>query len=339
MFDRYETIALGLGLQPITSVAWSHDGRYIAVGSRDDSIYIWDASARELSARYTCGQPAQSREVQAVAWSPDDRLVACSSGIGSVLGWNRHIPHVEGTWTLPVWIFEPHPDVVLDLGWSPDGKRFATCARDGTVRLWDGGPLLPEDPAAPPEGKPFFPGFGDWLALNLRWRGPLLEMGVCYGPPIRSFAWSPTGRELAFGQGFAVAVWDVDAARSRRSYSAHEAPVRTLVWEPSGARIASADEGGGVHIWEAASGETLGTFAAPYAIRALSWAPDGSALAVAGSRHSEGGGGVFIWDGQQPADPLAIHSPVGVVRALSWSPDGTCIAFGDRSDLLFWYAA
>ncbi|MGW0732259.1 WD40 repeat domain-containing protein [Streptomyces sp. NPDC002851] len=54
----------------LVSVAWSPDGRHIAAGSSDDTVWIWDSRTRKPA----LGSPERTRapqdRVKAVAWDP-----------------------------------------------------------------------------------------------------------------------------------------------------------------------------------------------------------------------------------------------------------------------------
>jgi WD40 repeat protein len=59
----------------ITTLAWSHDGRYLASGSVDTTVKVWDAATGTVLQTYTGHQA----EVRALAWSPEDsRIVSCA---------------------------------------------------------------------------------------------------------------------------------------------------------------------------------------------------------------------------------------------------------------------
>jgi WD40 repeat protein len=59
----------------ITSLAWSHDGRYLASGSADTTIKIWDAVTGKVLQTYT----GHAAEVRALAWSPEDSRIVSSA--------------------------------------------------------------------------------------------------------------------------------------------------------------------------------------------------------------------------------------------------------------------
>jgi eukaryotic-like serine/threonine-protein kinase len=59
-----------------TSITWSPDGRYIASGSDDGTVQVWEASSGRLLHRYT----GHAGSVNAVAWSPDGTQLASGSG-------------------------------------------------------------------------------------------------------------------------------------------------------------------------------------------------------------------------------------------------------------------
>ncbi|HIP99492.1 TPA: PKD domain-containing protein, partial [Candidatus Bipolaricaulota bacterium] len=68
----------------VLSVAFSPDGRYLASGSRDDTVRLWDAATGELL--YTL--EGHTDGVESVAFSPDGRYLASGSDDGTVLLWD-----------------------------------------------------------------------------------------------------------------------------------------------------------------------------------------------------------------------------------------------------------
>ncbi|MBO7228247.1 MAG: hypothetical protein J6V18_01020, partial [Bacteroidales bacterium] len=62
---------------------WSPDGKYLASGSLDNTVKIWDANSRE------CIQTLKghSNVVESVCWSPDGKYLASGSWDRTVKIW------------------------------------------------------------------------------------------------------------------------------------------------------------------------------------------------------------------------------------------------------------
>ena len=62
-------------------MAYSPDGRLVASGGRDESVFLWDASTGEPVVQLT----GHDKEVTSVAFSPDGSMLASGSTDESIL--------------------------------------------------------------------------------------------------------------------------------------------------------------------------------------------------------------------------------------------------------------
>jgi WD40 repeat protein/ABC-type branched-subunit amino acid transport system substrate-binding protein len=114
--------------QPLTSVAFSPDGVWLATATqgRDDPIRVWDARTGALQRSLAGHQDI----VWSVSFSPDGGRLVSASRDGTARIWDAASGHVLLT-------LQGHSGTLVSAVFSPDGRRVATAGRDGTARLWD----------------------------------------------------------------------------------------------------------------------------------------------------------------------------------------------------------
>jgi hypothetical protein len=108
------------------SWAFSGDGRWIASGSPDGTVGLWEAQTGRLVRRFD----GHDWSVFSCAFSRDGRQIVSGSGDGTVRVWEmetgklvRRLEGYEG----PVW----------SCAFSGDARRIATKGPEGTVRVWE----------------------------------------------------------------------------------------------------------------------------------------------------------------------------------------------------------
>src|SRR5262249_39564001 len=143
----------------------------------------------------------------------------------------------------------------IESAWSPDGKTFATAEKAG-VRLWDAA-----------------------TSRAVRTLDGATEM--VYGVRL---AWSPDGKTLAASKGKQFWVWSIPSGKLLWQNEKHQL-VPDLGWSSDSRRLATADQTGPVHIWEAETGKLLRD--APFQARLLAWSPDGRTLVAVPVGHGE----------------------------------------------------
>jgi eukaryotic-like serine/threonine-protein kinase len=176
---------------------------------------------------------------------------------------------------------------------APDGHRFVIGTSRG-VRRW-------ESTSGNPVGEP--------LAL------PAQASAVAFSPDGRLIL---VGTKLREGGGPALAqLFDAATGQPAGLPLPHPAAVTSIAFSPDGGRFATADLGGGIRLWDAATGRTLGNpFRQEYA-QALAFSPDGHVLAI-----GTPAGAVHLRDliGGKPLGPPISHQ--GALRRVAFHPDG-----------------
>jgi len=110
----------------VKSVAYSPDGKYIATGSRDNSVKLWEvATGREL--RTFLGHLST---VNAIDFDPTGKLMATGSSDKQIIIWEV----VTGSEMLRI---SGHQKSVTSVDFSTDGKQLASGGTENEAYVWD----------------------------------------------------------------------------------------------------------------------------------------------------------------------------------------------------------
>ncbi|MDQ2716799.1 MAG: serine/threonine protein kinase [Chloroflexota bacterium] len=281
----------------VNTVAWSYDGRYIASGSNDTTVQVWDAVTGQPIYTYTKHRDV----VLSVTWSPDGKYVASGSLDGTVQVW----PALTGQ--SPVILKGTYSC------WSPisNATRIATTdIGTGKVQIYDattGNPIGgPYQPAIAPayaiawsfDGRRIATGGGSnssesveiWDIVNNGKVGS--HNGQSAG--VFTIAWEYNNTQLASG-GFnkTVQIWEFGTDKVVFAYE-HNAQVNSIIWSSDGTRIASGSDDNTVQIWNPVSRNRIYTYQEHTDhVRTITWSPRDTRIASASADKT-----VKVWQAQ-----------------------------------------
>ncbi|KAI0076485.1 WD40 repeat-like protein [Panus rudis PR-1116 ss-1] len=126
---------------PVLTVRWAHSGRWLASGSDDAIVMIWDLDPTARGKVWGSDEvnvegwkplkrlPGHESDVTDVAWSPGDRYLA-SVGLDSMV-------FIWCGFTLErLAKLELHQGFVKGVCWDPVGEFLATGSDDRSVKIW-----------------------------------------------------------------------------------------------------------------------------------------------------------------------------------------------------------
>jgi WD40 repeat protein len=269
-------------MAPPERIALSGDGRILAAGAGDGSVWLWDMQ-----------QPKEPRRL----FISQDAEVYC---LGMELARN----------ILPAEPRDTHAVVSLDI--SPDGRTLALVCAKGSVTLWDvASGKFQHTPLEKSSGNVQWVRFslnGSTLAYNVGGQVRLWDIhharsAQVLGEESNSLslrgAFSPNGRLLVSGtieQG--LRTWDLTNGQERTPLVGHLGRVSAVAFAPDGKTLASGSWDRSVRLWNVAAWNEVAVLEGHRGrVTCLAFAADGKVLFSGGDSAP---GEVLAWRAHAP---------------------------------------
>ncbi|XP_010478605.2 PREDICTED: cell division cycle 20.1, cofactor of APC complex-like [Camelina sativa] len=259
----YELVTVDEEEGPVTSVNWTQDGKYLAVGLHNSVVQLWDSSDGRLIRTLKGGH--QSR-VGSLAWN--EHILTTGGMDGRVINNDVRIRSPV------VATYVDHTEEVCGLKWSGSGQQLASGGNDNLVHVWDRSLASSssnstrqwlhrfEQHRAAVKALAWCPFQSSLLATGGGGRDQTIKFwntltGACLnsvdtGSQVCSLLWSKTERELLSSHGYTqnqLTLWKYPSMVKMAELTGHTSRVLYMAQSPDGCTVASAAADETLKIW------------------------------------------------------------------------------------------
>ncbi|HKQ08474.1 MAG TPA: TIR domain-containing protein [Blastocatellia bacterium] len=326
-------------------VAFTSDGKILAMGNSDGTVILWDVKAKREISRFD----SQSEGIESVRFLENDNVLASSSITGKIELWN--IKTEQEVTTFNVADIEVTEDENSSVVFSPDGRILAStvvviehCGECG-IDLWDiksgkkkatlkGHTQNIYAMAFSPDGKTLASGSAD-QTIKIWDLNTGHELATLRAEEwVRSITFSPDGKVLASGgMTGTVSLWDVRSHRELVQLKGHSGIVRVVEFSADGKLLASGCDDATIKLWDVQNRQELRTLKSHIeTINSIVFSPDRNIVASA-----SGDGCVKLWEIKTIEESTMLKDHKGQMWHVAFSPDGQMVAGGtEDGSVVLW---
>ena len=331
----------------VNSVCFSPDGRYVACGSKNDSVEVWDWNLRWKKVSLV----GHTHWVRSVYFSPDGQYIVSGSQDNSVRVWDweaqEKIAQLDG-----------HTGVVNSVCFSPDGQYVVSGSDDKSVCVWDwktqkkivhldGHTSIVRSVCVSPDGQQVVSGSGnykgDYFIRVWDWKNaektPRLDI---HADSINSLCFSPDGKHVVSGSyGKSVRVWDSETQKEIHRFEGHKCSVNSVCISPCGNYIASGSgeytgygarcdaADNSIRVWNMREEKEIAKLydwmrSSGAYVQSVRFSPDGKRIATGYATMND----VIVWDWENHEKIVALKGHQNTINSVCYSPNGRYIASG-----------
>lgn len=308
LYDAESLTEVGMIARGARTIAFSPDGRTLASGHRDRTIYLWNVSTQQQIGSLTL----PSNAVTALSFSLDGHTLAVGFGYGEITLWDMRTQRQTA-------LLDTASKFVWTLAFSPDGQLLASGGyEDPTISLWD----------------------VQTQTLIGSFDGHTRDVRIL-NSSVSAVAFSPDGKNLASGSSIdgTVRLWDV-ASRAQIALLLELETndlegINSVAFSPNGTILASASDDSIIRMWDTRTLKQIGKLETKSGgVTSISFHPDGNTLASLNGRFAPteiqlgGDMSIRLWE-VESRKQIALaqhHSPS--VASVALSSDGELLAVG-----------
>jgi WD40 repeat protein len=269
--DMEQKLALPGGERPLSSAAWSPDGRWLALGAPGGLVQVYEFPSGALVREWS-----EPTAIRLLTFRPDGRFLAYACG-DSLRVWD-----CRGQQLLPGAL--KHPKGIIALRFAEDGKSLTTACRDGRGRLFQlkpdeaGVALKQEFPHRWTVNEADYNSGRAWAPLvtqdgrrvfAVNDDEALAERDAETGKQRRrihtrdsdllahSIALDPGHRLMAFGYYEGARLWNRETSEPVGPALVHRNNVLSMTFIESGTTLVTTSSDGGMRLWSTSDGRLL----------------------------------------------------------------------------------
>ena len=327
--DTHKLRFITTGYRDLTTIAFSHDGKTLAIGE-GSNIQLWDVDNHRIKQKFT------TNYIDNLVFGKDNKIIFSERGfnkneskiqvldvstgeqidgfaVNNILRKDSHTAFDDGT------VIRLYTKSVF----TPNGENVAFQTNEG-IEIWDvqnkkqvntlnGKNSRVSIFALAPDGKSLAVGMDNGVKLcdtqtgenitlktSINWGNKILESLRLHSYNIYALAISPDGKSIAAGgEDKTVCLWKIPEIRPHTILK-HDHVVSKMTFSLDGKILASGDTSGKIYLWELKTGQLITTYNGHgIFISRLTFAPDGKTLAsVCGGYGNLGfnSGTIMLWD-------------------------------------------
>jgi len=238
----------------ITSIEFMHDGNFLAVGTSNKDVQIWDVN-QQKQVRSMQGHAAR---VGSLAWN--NHILSSGSRDSTIFNHDVRIANHH------VHTYRGHEQEICGLTWSPDGTQLASGGNDNMCNVWDltnTRPVHTFHHTAAVKALAWNPTQKSLLATgagtsdrHIRFfntQSGNLVNSVETDSQVCSIQWNNEGKELVSAHGFSknqLSVWKYPTMTKIADLTGHTERVLHTAKSPDGTMVCSAAADESLRFWK-----------------------------------------------------------------------------------------